>query len=45
MSRVASPAKVQYGVVVIFDKVITGFRIALGGAQAIFGIAPDLTAI
>ena len=29
MSRVASPAKVQYGVVVIFDKVITGFRIAL----------------
>lgn len=30
------------GVVLIFDEVITGFRIALGGAQEYFGITPDL---
>jgi len=33
----------QYGVVLIFDEVITGFRVALGGAQALFGVTPDLT--
>ncbi len=32
----------RYGVVLIFDEVITGFRVALGGAQALFGVAPDL---
>jgi glutamate-1-semialdehyde 2,1-aminomutase len=32
-----------YGVVLIFDEVITGFRVALGGAQALFGVMPDLT--
>ena len=32
----------QYGVVLIFDEVITGFRLALGGAQAYFGVTPDL---
>lgn len=33
----------QYGVLLIFDEVMTGFRIALGGAQAHYGITPDLT--
>ncbi len=31
------------GVVLIFDEVITGFRVALGGAQELYGISPDLT--
>lgn len=33
----------RYGVVLIFDEVMTGFRVALGGAQAYYGIRPDLT--
>jgi glutamate-1-semialdehyde 2,1-aminomutase len=33
----------QHGVLLIFDEVMTGFRIALGGAQAHYGITPDLT--
>nr|WP_314564820.1 glutamate-1-semialdehyde 2,1-aminomutase [uncultured Pseudomonas sp.] len=33
----------QYGVVLVFDEVMTGFRVALGGAQAHYGIRPDLT--
>jgi glutamate-1-semialdehyde 2,1-aminomutase len=33
----------KYGSVLIFDEVITGFRLALGGAQEYFGITPDLT--
>ncbi|WP_217538002.1 glutamate-1-semialdehyde 2,1-aminomutase [Stenotrophomonas sp. GbtcB23] len=33
----------QYGTVLIFDEVMTGFRVALGGAQAHYGITPDLT--
>ena len=33
----------ENGVVLIFDEVITGFRVALGGAQELFGIRPDLT--
>lgn len=32
----------KYGVVVIFDEVITGFRFALGGAQEYFGVTPDM---
>jgi glutamate-1-semialdehyde 2,1-aminomutase len=35
----------QYGTVLIFDEVMTGFRVALGGAQAHFGIRPDLTTL
>ncbi len=35
----------QYGAVLIFDEVMTGFRVALGGAQALFGVTPDLTAL
>jgi len=33
----------QYGAVLIFDEVITGFRLALGGAQAFYGVTPDMT--
>jgi len=34
-----------HGAVLIFDEVMTGFRVALGGAQARFGIRPDLTTL
>ncbi len=33
----------RYGALLIFDEVITGFRIALGGAQEALGVTPDLT--
>jgi glutamate-1-semialdehyde 2,1-aminomutase len=33
------------GALLIFDEVITGFRVALGGAQALYGIRPDLTCL
>lgn len=33
----------RVGAVLIFDEVITGFRLAEGGAQAVFGVTPDLT--
>lgn len=33
----------QHGAVLIFDEVITGFRLALGGGQQRFGVLPDLT--
>lgn len=33
----------QHGAVLIFDEVMTGFRVALGGAQARYGVTPDLT--
>lgn len=35
----------QYGAVLIFDEVMTGFRVALGGAQALYNIKPDLTTL
>jgi len=35
----------QHGAVLILDEVMTGFRVALGGAQARYGIAPDLTTL
>jgi glutamate-1-semialdehyde 2,1-aminomutase len=35
----------QYASVLIFDEVMTGFRVHLGGAQARYGIAPDLTTL
>ena len=35
----------KHGVLLIFDEVMTGFRVALGGAQALYGIAPDLTVL
>jgi glutamate-1-semialdehyde 2,1-aminomutase len=34
-----------YGVVLIFDEVITGFRLALGGAQEYFGVKPDMVTL
>ena len=33
----------RHGTLLIFDEVMTGFRVALGGAQALYGVAPDLT--
>lgn len=33
----------EYGAVLIFDEVMTGFRLALGGAQELYGVTPDLT--
>ncbi len=33
----------QHGALLIFDEVMTGFRVALGGAQALYGVTPDLT--
>ena len=33
----------KHGVLLIFDEVMTGFRVALGGAQAHYGVTPDLT--
>jgi glutamate-1-semialdehyde 2,1-aminomutase len=33
----------EYGIALIFDEVITGFRIGLGGAQKYFGITPDIS--
>jgi glutamate-1-semialdehyde 2,1-aminomutase len=33
------------GALLIFDEVMTGFRVALGGAQALYGVRPDLTTL
>ncbi|ERP89044.1 glutamate-1-semialdehyde 2,1-aminomutase [Alcanivorax sp. P2S70] len=35
----------DHGSVLIFDEVMTGFRVALGGAQALYGITPDMTTL
>lgn len=35
----------QYGALLIFDEVMTGFRVAPGGAQELYGIRPDLTCL
>ncbi|HSD59846.1 MAG TPA: glutamate-1-semialdehyde 2,1-aminomutase [Burkholderiales bacterium] len=35
----------RHGTVLILDEVMTGFRVALGGAQALYGITPDLTTL
>ena len=35
----------QYGCVLIFDEVMTGFRVSLGGAQGYYGVTPDLTTL
>lgn len=34
-----------YGIVLIFDEVMTGFRVSFGGAQAYYGIKPDMTCL
>src|SRR5699024_8703050 len=33
----------KYGCIFIFDEVVTGFRVGLGGAQGLFDVRPDLT--
>src|SRR5438477_2797608 len=35
----------QHGALLIFDEVITGFRVAYGGAQELYGVRPDLTCL
>lgn len=35
----------EYGIVLIFDEVKTGFRIGISGAQGLYGVVPDLTAL
>ena len=35
----------KHGALLIFDEVMTGFRVALGGAQGLYGITPDLTTL
>jgi glutamate-1-semialdehyde 2,1-aminomutase len=35
----------EYGALLIFDEVMTGFRVALGGAQGLYGVSPDLTTL
>jgi len=35
----------DHGILLIFDEVITGFRVSLGGAQELYGVMPDLTCL
>jgi glutamate-1-semialdehyde 2,1-aminomutase len=35
----------KYGVVLIFDEVMTGFRVSYGGAQKVYGVKPDMTCL
>jgi glutamate-1-semialdehyde 2,1-aminomutase len=35
----------QHGIVLIFDEVMTGFRVSLGGAQEYYGVTPDMTTL
>ncbi|MCB1018287.1 MAG: glutamate-1-semialdehyde 2,1-aminomutase, partial [Acidobacteria bacterium] len=35
----------KHGAVLIFDEVMTGFRVALGGAQQLYGVTPDMTTL
>ncbi len=35
----------EYGALLIFDEVMTGFRVAYGGAQALYGLTPDITCL
>jgi glutamate-1-semialdehyde 2,1-aminomutase len=35
----------RYGALLIFDEVMTGFRLSYGGAQALYGVTPDLTTL
>jgi glutamate-1-semialdehyde 2,1-aminomutase len=35
----------RHGAILVFDEVMTGFRVALGGAQSLYGVQPDLTVL
>ena len=35
----------EHGILLIFDEVMTGFRLALGGAQELYGVTPDMSAL
>jgi glutamate-1-semialdehyde 2,1-aminomutase len=35
----------RHGIILIFDEVMTGFRLALGGAQELYGVVPDMTTL
>ena len=43
--RAARALHGRHGILLIFDEVISGFRASAGGAQAIFGVTPDLTCL
>ena len=45
VSSKAAPHYEQHGALLIFDEVMTGFRLARGGAQQMFNIKPDLTTL
>ncbi|NIV74912.1 MAG: aminotransferase class III-fold pyridoxal phosphate-dependent enzyme, partial [Gammaproteobacteria bacterium] len=38
-------ATTEHGILLIFDEVVTGFRLAYGGAQEYYGVVPDLCAL
>ena len=44
-SRACASSAIAHGALLIFDEVITGFRVAWGGAQALYGVTPDLTCL
>ena len=44
-SRRCARCTEEHGALLIFDEVMTGFRVALGGAQALYGVTPDLTCL
>lgn len=35
----------RYGILLVYDEVITGFRLAMGGGQELYGVLPDLTVL
>ena len=43
LARLCATAAPRHGALLVFDEVITGFRVGLGGAQGRFGITPDLS--
>ena len=44
-SRGCGRSRDRNGALLVFDEVITGFRVAYGGAQALYGVTPDLTCL